>query len=280
MTFGRPPEIWLVTGIPGAGKTTVARALAERLDRSAVIEGDALRRWIVRGAEWPADGALQGEAERQYELAIRNMCLLARSYAEAGFTPFLDLVVVTRYHLEAFRGYLRGARLRLVVLAPAVEVTVERDRARGGQRATAGPTSTPRCGRNWPASVRGSTRPRCRWPRRRMPSSSARRRRYCRRSNRHGGGSSGDADLHWIPMPVSTTSVEDAVDFHVPAEGPLLPDQAVEAYRRALRRGDDGTTHSYKSSRAGSHPSRSSRASSMSISWGARRSIGCDLRSA
>ncbi len=133
MTFGRPPEIWLVTGIPGAGKTAVARALAERLDRSAVVEGDALRAWVVRGAVWPEGGVLAGEAERQYELAVRNMCLLARSYAEGGFTPFLDLVVVTRYHLEAFRGYLRGARLRLVVLAPSVEVTVERDRARGGK---------------------------------------------------------------------------------------------------------------------------------------------------
>lgn len=133
MTFGRPPEIWLVTGIPGAGKTSVARALAERLDRSAVVEGDALRSWIVRGGVMPGGGVLDGEAERQYELAIRNMCLLARSYAEGGFVPFLDLVVVTRYHLEAFRGYLRGAQLRLVVLAPAPEVTLARDQVRGGK---------------------------------------------------------------------------------------------------------------------------------------------------
>lgn len=131
MTLGPAPEIWLVTGIPGAGKTSVARALAGRMERSAVVEGDALRAWVVRGAAWPAGGTLEGEAERQYELAIRNMCLLARSYAEAGFTPVLDLVVATGYHLEAFRGYLRGARLRLVVLAPSVEVTLERDRARG-----------------------------------------------------------------------------------------------------------------------------------------------------
>ncbi len=129
--MGRPPDIWLVTGIPGAGKSTVARAMAERLERSAIVEGDALRNWVVRGGAWPQEGALEGEAERQYELAIRNMCLLARSYAEAGFTPFLDLVVVTRYHLEAFRGYLRGARLRLVVLAPEVDVTVQRDFGRG-----------------------------------------------------------------------------------------------------------------------------------------------------
>lgn len=40
-------------------------------------------------------------------------------------------------------------------------------------------------------------------------------------------------------MSTTTSPVADALDFHIPSEGPLLPDQAVEAYRRALRRGDD-----------------------------------------
>jgi len=120
------PEVWLVTGIPGAGKTAVSRALAERWPAAAHIEGDELRRWIVSGVAWP-DPELEGEAARQYELAIRNQCLLARSYAEAGFTPVLDHIVVTADHLGAYLNYLAGGKIHLVVLAPAIEVARQRD---------------------------------------------------------------------------------------------------------------------------------------------------------
>jgi adenylylsulfate kinase-like enzyme len=124
------PEIWIVTGIPGAGKSTVARLLAESFERAAYVEGDVLRGFVVSGVAWPEGPTLDGEAERQFELAIRNQCLLARSFSEAGFLPVLDGVIVMLHHLEAYRGYLSGGRLRLVVLAPDAEVAARRDEGR------------------------------------------------------------------------------------------------------------------------------------------------------
>ncbi|MDV9192722.1 AAA family ATPase [Streptomyces sp. SR27] len=123
------PGAVLIVGIPGSGKSTVAAALAARLARSAHIEGDALQSLIVSGCHWPTpDG--DPEADRQILLRARNACLLADSFATAGFVPVIDDVVVRRSHLDHYRALAKAVPLHVIVLAPGPEKAWERNNAR------------------------------------------------------------------------------------------------------------------------------------------------------
>jgi len=126
------PRIIVVTGIQAAGKSTVARLLAARFERGVHIEADLLYQMIVAGRVMPQEpGVMPPEAKRQLRLRLRNACLLARSFYEAGFSAVIDDIIIgERYgHLKE---ELAGLSFELVVLAPRAEVVVkERDPSRG-----------------------------------------------------------------------------------------------------------------------------------------------------
>ncbi len=111
----------IITGAPGAGKSTVSRLVAERLARSALLDGDQINRLIVKGRVWPL-GEPAEEAARQVRLCNANLCALAGSFADAGFTPVVDSVLPDREQLDFCLDALSPRDVLLVVLTPSIEV--------------------------------------------------------------------------------------------------------------------------------------------------------------
>lgn len=125
--------IILVNGLPGAGKSTVARELARRLERSAVLEGDYLQHHMtVSGIVGPGDEPAE-EADRQLALRWRNLAALACNFFDEGFTVVVDSLVIPSL-LADFRGATAPRPLAYVHLEPDRAVRLERDAARGYKR--------------------------------------------------------------------------------------------------------------------------------------------------
>lgn len=125
-----PARIFLITGIPGAGKTTVSRHLAERFERAVHLEADALQGLIVKGALWP-DEEPREEAHRQLALRALNAAQLAANFFDHGFTVVIDDVIVGKDRLAIYERHLGPRPISLVVLAPPLEVALSRDERRG-----------------------------------------------------------------------------------------------------------------------------------------------------
>jgi chloramphenicol 3-O-phosphotransferase len=128
---GSNPRIIAITGIQAAGKSTVARLLAQRFERGVHIEADVLYQMIVTGRVLPEKpGIMPPEAERQLRLRLRNACLLARSFYEAGFSVVIDEIIIGE-RFDHLKEDLAGLPFDLAVLAPRPEVVAkERDPGR------------------------------------------------------------------------------------------------------------------------------------------------------
>ncbi len=120
-------QIWLVSGVPGAGKSTIARALCARYPKAIHISVDALRELVISGHASPIEWS--EETTRQFALARRSAAHMAADYSDEDFVAVID-DVVREEDLDQFAPYLAGRPLTKVVLIPSLDVVLARNRVR------------------------------------------------------------------------------------------------------------------------------------------------------
>jgi cytidylate kinase len=125
--MGEPAPLLIVTGPPGAGKSTVAGIVADLFEPSVLVEGDAFFAFLRRGAiePWLPD------ARAQNEVVTEGAAAVAGRYARGGFTTVYD-GVVGPWFLPSFAAATGLSRLDYVMLLPSVERCVERVATRRG----------------------------------------------------------------------------------------------------------------------------------------------------
>jgi predicted kinase len=121
-------SLFVISGVPAAGKTTVARLLAGRLDRAVCVPGDAIRAMVVTGrADMRPDA---GEAElAQLLLRYQGALAVASVYLNAGFDVVVEDVIIGPV-LRDFLALVPVPEVHLVFLDPCATTVAERDRGR------------------------------------------------------------------------------------------------------------------------------------------------------
>jgi hypothetical protein len=120
-------DLLIVSGPPGAGKSAVAAAIADRYEPSVLIEGDVFFGFLRRGAIAP----WRPEADPQNLVVAAATGAAAGRFAAGPATVVYD-GVVGPWHLYGFLGHAGLVSCSYAVILPPLEQCLHQVRTRVG----------------------------------------------------------------------------------------------------------------------------------------------------
>jgi cytidylate kinase len=116
----RVGSLLVITGPPGAGKSTVAALVAKERDPSVLIEGDVFFAFLDQGAVPP----WLPEAREQNDVVVRAAAAAAGRFAARYFTVYDG--VIGPWFLPTFAEASGLDQLHYVILLPSAQCCVQR----------------------------------------------------------------------------------------------------------------------------------------------------------
>ena len=117
------PNLYIITGPAGVGKSTISKELAKSYNKSALIEGDDIYHQVI-------GGFVQAWKEGNHLKTFWRVCVnIIKTYLEDGFDVVFNYIV-TPGNLELIKTELKDYNVKFVVLMTDEATLLARDKER------------------------------------------------------------------------------------------------------------------------------------------------------
>ena len=117
------PNLYIITGPSGVGKSTISKELAKKSNKSVLIEGDDIYHQVV-------GGYIQAWKSGNHLRTFWKVCLEAIAvYLQDGFDVVFNYIV-TPDNLELFKERFKNYNIKFVVLLVDEKTLLTRDKER------------------------------------------------------------------------------------------------------------------------------------------------------